>query len=229
MRDEKYKVIVEEFTEGESVASPYYSRIYEQIVDTIDVVAIVDEVNNGPARRAKKVTMITSTAGPPSWRPHCEYEKNNNYNKGRNEMNKTTIEYVRNRVSEVVKCTNGAISTKMNKKKKGTGLTFAAKIRQIRSGKAELIGDIELGGYESGYHNSAEKELNRLFKFKTTDKQKEKIQYNKNIDTAIEEMHTTVELAGKALIDKVVLEIIPVKDMPAALEDLARTFEISKL
>jgi len=139
-------------------------------------------------------------------------------------VNKTEIEYIRKRVNEVVQCTNGRISTKQAKKKKGTGLTDNAKIKQIRDGRAKLIPDYDLAQAYAKYASGAER-LFTFFEFETTEKQKEKIAYNASIDNSTEEMHSSVERAGKRLIDDVILEIIPKKDMPQRLEELARMFE----
>lgn len=141
-------------------------------------------------------------------------------------MNKTEIEYISARVSSVVKCTNGKISTRLEKKKKGTGLTDVAKIRQIRDGRATLRDDFEISRI-SRYLDGA-KGLFLYFDFAVTEKQTEKIKHNERVDRAIDEMHTSVELAGERLVDKVVLGIIDKTALPQELEELARMFEREK-
>jgi len=135
-------------------------------------------------------------------------------------MNKTTIDYVKARVNEVVQCTNGSISTRMNKKRKNTGLTLTRKIAQIRSGRAILKPDWEIGGIQSSYKSGIEF-LEEFYDFEITEGQKKKMDFNKRLEQAIEDMHTQVELEGKRLVDKAVLGIIEVKELPGELNKLA--------
>lgn len=142
-------------------------------------------------------------------------------------MNKTEIAYIEKRVNQVVKCTNGRISTKISRKKKGTGLTDNAKLSQIRSGRATLKDDLEITAITSRWGGI--EGLLRYYNFEITPKQREKINHNNRLDQAEEEMHTTVELAGRALIDKVVLGVIDKRELPAELGKLSRMFDKATL
>ena len=66
-------------------------------------------------------------------------------------MNKTEIEYIKGRVNNVVKCTCGTISSKLNAQKQDEQLTTEEKVRLIRDGKATLVSDIQLKE-QAGYH-----------------------------------------------------------------------------
>jgi len=140
---------------------------------------------------------------------------------------KGTIEYVRGRVGEVTKCTNGKIVTNLNNKKKTLILTLADKMKQIRSNKAKLrsleyLREEFSMGYSSSNNKNFEIAMNNLFKFTKSDIQKKAETFNKAIDSQIDERQTEVELAGKRLIDRCSLGLIPLDDLPNELEILAR-------
>lgn len=140
-------------------------------------------------------------------------------------MNQTEIKYITNRVNEVTKCVNGTISTKINNFRKNVGITSTDKIRQIRNGEAKLKPDYELARIKSNYRSGVDF-LENFFDFKVTAEQKKKKAFNKRLVIKEEELHTTVELEGKKIIDSVVLGIIKKADLPAELERLGRMVSI---
>ena len=140
---------------------------------------------------------------------------------------KGTIEYVRGRVGEVTKCTNGKIATNLQNKEKTSVLTLAEKMKQIKSNKAKLrpleyLRSEFYMGHGSSNNKNYEKAMDQLFKFTKSDVQKKTEIFNKAIDSQIDERQTEVELAGKRLIDKCALGLIPIGDLPDELEVLAR-------
>lgn len=136
-------------------------------------------------------------------------------------MTKTEIDYIRGRVNNVVKCTNGVIATKQEKKKKSTGLSNGRKLAQIRSGKATLIDDFKIANIDVRWKEPLETLL-KFYDYEITENQKEKIKHNERIDCATEDLQQSVELAGERLIDEVVLGLIDVSELPMRLEKLSR-------
>jgi len=143
-------------------------------------------------------------------------------------VKKFEIEHLTKRINEVVKCTNGTISTRLNNQKKGTGLTDNRKLELIRSGRATLLSDHDL--YERGtrYGDSCAETVIKCFEYPTTEAQKEKIKFNEIIDKKIEALHTEVELEGKRLLDKALLGIIEAADIPDELYKLGEMAQLAK-
>lgn len=138
-------------------------------------------------------------------------------------MSRTAMNYTKQRVEEVVQCTNGKISTKLQAKKVREVLSYKEKRKQIRSGEAKLKSDDSLYELEDlGYKPGAETGMDKLFVFQKTKTQKKADIHNKTINNQIEERHTEVELAGKRLVDRASLGIILVESLPEELEELAR-------
>ena len=136
-------------------------------------------------------------------------------------MKKLEMDFLRERIIEVVRCTNGQVSTNLQGVKKGTGITTARQIKLIREGKATLKSDYDLVQGTSSYSSRPlYEELVRCYDFPWTDTQKKKIAFNTTIDSRIKEIHTEIELEGKRLLDKAVLGILSVTEIPDALLDL---------
>jgi len=136
-----------------------------------------------------------------------------------NILTETAINYVKDRVESVVRCTNGKISTELSEKRKSYTLDVSEKLAQVRNKKAVLKKNEELFiDFDLGYGKC----LNALFNFKRTKEQISAEIFNKTLESQEEERHTEVELAGKRLVDKTVLGIIELKYIPEELEKLAR-------
>jgi len=143
-------------------------------------------------------------------------------------MNKMDREYLERRVDGIVKCTNGTIATIFNKQKKGTGLTDNKKYKLIASGEAKVKELNEIVNKEKYYGDSQFKILLDCFDYPTTASQLEKIAFNKTIDNQAEELMQEVTLEGKRLIDKVVLGILPMNDVPDALHALGEMASLAR-
>ena len=140
-------------------------------------------------------------------------------------ITKTATQYITGRVQEVVRCTNGKISTKIDEKEKHIQMTFHEKRTQVRTGKAKLRTDDYLySEFDAGYNSreSPEKCLDELFVFQKTDAQKRAEKLSESLENQREERHIEVELAGKRLVDKCALGIVCLTDVPSELEKLAR-------
>lgn len=141
-------------------------------------------------------------------------------------MKKFEIDHLTDRISQVVKCTNGSISTKLNKRLKHTGLTEARKLSMIESGRATLRPLTDLVT-EDRYHQNLHRSLLESFDYPTTDGQKEKIKFNKTLADKIDSLHTEVELEGKRLLDRAVLGIVEAKDIPDELYSLGEMVNLA--
>lgn len=144
-------------------------------------------------------------------------------------MNKTDREYFQQRVSNIVKCTNGNIATILNRKKKSTGLTDIRKHGMITSGKATPKSENELTKLDTNRYNSTGFDIFlTCFDYPATDTQKEKIAFNKTVDQKIEGLMQEVALEGKRLIDKAVLNLIDPSDIPDALHRLGEMANLAR-
>ena len=142
-------------------------------------------------------------------------------------MRKFEIEHLKTRVSQVVRCTNGEVATKLQKKLKGTGLTDKRKLEMIRNGKAVLKDDLTLSNTTT---YSAKKYLFVLldcYDFPLTEIQKEKIRFNEGVNSRMKELQTEVEMEGRRIIDEAILGIIEVKEIPKRLQELGRMSSIA--
>jgi len=139
-------------------------------------------------------------------------------------MLKLELDHIKNRVASVIRCTNGNIFTNMEKRKKETALTVQDKMEQIRKGVAVLKSDADLDELRAGYGIAGVGFLCECFNFQETKEQVEAKKYNQRIDDAIVDMHLQVELAGKRLIDDVVLGLCDKKEVPNRLEKLSTMF-----
>lgn len=143
-------------------------------------------------------------------------------------MNKTELTYIKNRISVVVKCTNGNIATKLNKSKKSTGLTDSRKYKMIADGKAMLKTEMQILELQSAYNGRVLDRLLMCYEYPTTEKQREKIAHNKIIENKIDSLMLEVELAGNRLLDNIVLGIIEASEVPNALHELGEMVNLAK-
>ena len=143
-------------------------------------------------------------------------------------MKKTEIDYFRNRISEAVNCTNGDISTRLNKFIKKSSLTEPQKIQLIREGKATLRPDYELVNSRT-YKDSLAEALCKAYTFDhLTDDQKEAEEaYNKTVNNKKQDLHTEVELEGKRLLDRMVLGMVTPEQVPDELKRLGEMVSLA--
>lgn len=147
----------------------------------------------------------------------------------KNNLNKNEMEHVRSRVHEVVKCTNGEIATILNRLKKGTGLTDQRKYRMIKNGEAILISEKELVDERNLYpYKSFYDVIVRCFNYPETITQADKREFNLRIENKKEELMQEAVLEGKRLIDRIVLGITPLKDVPEELYRLGSMTAIAR-
>lgn len=132
-------------------------------------------------------------------------------------MKKFELDHLKERIAQVVGCTNGTISTRLNRKKKSTGITLTRQIAIIRKGEATLKTDYELAEEHPYGTRQWGERLVECYDIPLTDLQKEKIAFNLRIDSRVDEIHTEIELEGKRLLDKAILGIIAVEDLPDEL------------
>ena len=133
-------------------------------------------------------------------------------------MNKTNIDYFKNRIAQAVKCTNGEISTRLNKTKISTGLSTEVRLSMIRLGQATLKPDYELNNSDKYYGRAAADVVCESFIYPLTPQQEGAIRHNKCIDSKIEELHTEVELEGARLLDRMVLGVVTDEQVPDELK-----------
>lgn len=133
-------------------------------------------------------------------------------------MNKTNIDYFKNRIAQAVKCTNGEISTRLNKTKISTGLSTEVQLSMIRLGQATLKPDYELNTNENTYGRTTADIVCRSFVYPLTPQQEDAIRHNKCIDNKIEGLHTEVELEGARLLDRMVLGVVTDEQVPDELK-----------
>jgi hypothetical protein len=135
-------------------------------------------------------------------------------------MLKFEIDHLKKRVTEVVQCTNGEVSTILNREKKGTGLTDQKKFELIKNGEATVKNLSDLYDLKTNYSEKLFKILLKCYEYPTTEKQKEKITFNKQIDNKIADIHLEIESEGKRLIDRAILKIIDIGQVPDELKTL---------
>lgn len=144
-------------------------------------------------------------------------------------MNKIQLDYVKNRVSEVVKCTNGEIATSFNNLKKESAISLSEKLDQIRSNTAVLRPVTDLTKADNFHHyNNFHEVLLKCFEYKETFQQVKDRQYNERVETKKEDIMTEVTLAGKRLIDDIILGIVELDLIPEKLHELASVTVIAR-
>jgi len=144
-------------------------------------------------------------------------------------LNKGELEHIKNRVENIVKCTNGEIATKLNRLQKGTGLTNTKKYNLICEGKATILSEHELLGISKYAYNNCFEALLMCFKYPKTTTQVEKITYNDRIKNKTEELMQEVTLEGKRLIDKIVLGLVELESVPEELHKLGSMTSLARV
>ena len=142
-------------------------------------------------------------------------------------MKKFEIEYMKQRINEVVRCTNGIVSTRLNKIKKDIEFTKQQKFDAVKDGTAELKDLHYLSTTATGYHEQLAEAVLQCFSYPLSDKQKSREVFNKRLDNKIEEIHTEIELEGKRLVDKAVLDIVAAVDIPDELLKLGELVSLA--
>lgn len=136
-------------------------------------------------------------------------------------MNKTDIDYVKARVNQVVLCTCGTITTKINKQIVVAALTKEEKIRLIREGKATLLTNQELrDGVKAGSWPDKDVALITCFTYPESEAQKQAAVHNKSFLSKLDEITQEVHLEGARLVDSIVMGIIDKTKLPDALKTL---------
>jgi len=146
-------------------------------------------------------------------------------------MRKFEIDHLKARVKDVVQCTNGTISTTLNKAKKSGELTDLEKFHMIRHGQAQLRSDVELlqeHKWSRSFDTLAE-QLTECFMYPETEAQKEVTKHNLRIDARITDLHTQVELAGQQLIDEAVLGLVELATIPERLHALGEMVRLADI
>jgi hypothetical protein len=142
-------------------------------------------------------------------------------------MTKTEIDYIDHRISNVMRCVNGQITMKLTKLIKNDELTTAERITQIRTGKATLLSNRQLESYNFGYHDRNGFAVVKCFTYNLSDKQKKAAAFNKRLKSKENELHDEVQLAGKRLLDEIVMGIYDKKDLPKKLIELSKMSELA--
>lgn len=135
-------------------------------------------------------------------------------------MKKFEIDHLKSRVSDTVKCTNGSISTKLEKQYSNDEISETEMAGFIRSGEATLKPSHLLHKESRFYRSTYWEILYDCFEYPLTPAQAQARADNDLIDKKIDELHTAVELAGAELIDRAILGIIKVGDFPKELHKL---------
>jgi len=144
-------------------------------------------------------------------------------------MNKTDREYFENRVTNIVRCTNGNITDILNKTKQKIDLTNEVKFQFIVSKKASLKSEHDLINEKTGYNDTLFNIILCCFDYPETKTQQRQKLFNKTIDQRIEALMQEVTLEGKRLVDKAVLNLIELKNIPDALHKLSEMANIARV
>ncbi|MHA1739244.1 MAG: hypothetical protein ACTSWD_11710 [Candidatus Heimdallarchaeota archaeon] len=148
-------------------------------------------------------------------------------------LNKTEMEHIRQRIDSIVKCTNGEIATRLNRIKKGTGLTVPRMYEIIKAGKATILSEHEILKTEKYSYTNMFEGVCKCFSYPETVTQKDKKEFNWRIEQKKEELMQEVTLEGKRLIDRIVLGLVELKYVPeelhklGSMSSLARAFKSS--
>lgn len=142
-------------------------------------------------------------------------------------MRKFEIDHLKDRIEETVRCVNGKIATVLEGRKIDDDLDNNVKLNLIRSGIAKLKSDHDL--HALGATDYKEKHVYAMldcFEYPVTDDQQTIIDFNASIDARKDEAMLEVELEGKRLLDKALLNIIEMKDFPNELHKLGEMAKI---
>ena len=91
----------------------------------------------------------------------------------------------------------------------------------IAAGKATLKPLNTIIGDSCYHHTEKSDVIFQCFGIPITALQKQQIKYNERIEAQIDSLHHEVELEGKRLLDKVVLNLIDKSDLPGELEKIS--------
>ena len=142
-------------------------------------------------------------------------------------MKKTDIEYFEKRIELAVKCTNGEISTRLNKYKLTTTLSDAEKFELIKQGKA-VVKELDYLVRSNIYKESRYDALLDCFVYPSkTKKQIEAERYNDTIKNKEQDLHTEVQLEGKRLLDRMVLGTVTPEQVPDELKLLGEMVKLA--
>ena len=142
-------------------------------------------------------------------------------------MKKTDIEYFGKRIKQTVECTNGEISTRLNKYRSSTALSDAEKFEIIKQGKA-VAKDLYYLVHTKVYSESRYSTLLGCFDYPNkTKKQIEAERYNDTIKNKEQDLHTEVQLEGKRLLDKMVLGMVTPEQVPDELKLLGEMVKLA--
>jgi len=142
-------------------------------------------------------------------------------------MRKFEMDHLKGRVDSVVKCTNGSVSTKLNKLKKDTGITDETKYEMIKASAATVRSHYDLYKDSAYRTNTLLHYLLKCFDYPITKEQQKKIDFNIQITNRIDEIHHEIELEGKRLIDRAVLGIIEAAAIPDELLKLGEMVSLT--
>jgi len=141
-------------------------------------------------------------------------------------LNKQQCEYVKSRVNEISMCINGRLSTIKNTKVQELKasvkkLSFEEAKKILKSGKFELV-DNSSSGYEIEPYYPNKHKIIGYYKIRLNIVSEDVSKVSKKmiaLNEGLEERTAEVERYAKRLIDEVVLEIIPVTDLPMKLKE----------
>jgi len=142
-------------------------------------------------------------------------------------LNKQQIGYVKERVDQITMCINGRLSTIRNAKVQELKdsvkeLSFEEAKKVLKSGKFELADRGRRSSYEIETYYSNKTDKAGHYSIRLWIETEDTIKVSKKItalNEGYEERTAEVERYAKRLIDEVVLEIIPVTDLPAKLKE----------
>ena len=144
-------------------------------------------------------------------------------------MKKTDIEYFEKRIEQTVKCTNGEISTRLNKYRLTTALSDAEKFELIKQGKA-VVKELDYLVRGKVYSEDRYAVLLDCFDYPSkTKKQIEADRYNDTIKNKEQDLHTEVQLEGKRLLDKMVLGVVTPEQVPDELKKLGEMVKLAAM
>lgn len=142
-------------------------------------------------------------------------------------MKKTDIEYFEKWIEQAVKCTNGEISTRLNKYRLTTALSDAEKFELIKQGKA-IVKELDYLVNSRVYGESKYAVLLGCFDYPgKTKKQIEAERYNDTIKNKEQDLHTEVQLEGKRLLDRMVLGTVTPEQVPDELKLLGEMVKLA--
>jgi hypothetical protein len=143
-------------------------------------------------------------------------------------MRKFEIEHLTNRITQVIQCTKGTISTFINAKSKPIAYTQQERLELIRAGKGILKSNTELKDGNGSYASDSMAVLIRCYEFPETATQKANKAFNKRLVAKKDDIWAAIDTASKRLLDNAVLGLIPIESLPHELEKLNEMSELIK-